>query len=792
MDQLEPLQTILAGRYRIERELGRGGMATVYLAEDLKHGRHLALKVLRPELTPGMGAERFQREIGIAARLQHPHILTLFESGEADGTLWYTMPYVGGESLRARLKREVQLEVNDAIRIAGEVADALSCAHEAGVIHRDIKPENILLTGGHAIVADFGIARALDAAGGEQLTDTGLALGTPSYMSPEQAAGNRALDARCDVYALGCVLYEMLVGEPPFTGPTTQAILARHAVDPVPSLRTVRSTIPADTENVVRKALAKVPADRFRTASEFKRALSRTSATLTEPVRIAPALARRHSRVRRVAAIGLAVLLAALAGIWLLQRRAAGIGLPSAVKSLAVAPLTNLTGDSAQAYLAEGITSQLVTSLTQIGALRVVDLKDEHARWSGAELSRAFGIDAVLGGTLQLVGDSVRISVRLHSARTGEGMWAEQFDGDLRGILALQDRVAHGVATRMRVSLSPGEERRLTSARPAVDPAAYQAYVRGLHFLDKGGLRRALGYFQQAIDFDPTYARAYAGLATTQQDLSYMALEEPAVAHRRARAAAFKALELDSLLGEAYVAIALSELQFAWRFDSAEQNFRRGLELNPRYPRGHFYYGMLLTGLGRFDEANAQMKEARELDPLSLMTMAASARPYYNARRYDDAIGQARRALELDSTFSRAHYWVGMSYAQLGRGREALGEFQVALRQAGPTPVYRAATAYAHGLVGEREQARAIALELEQEARTRPVSRVEIAAIYAALGDDGRCFDWLEAAFQQRDPLMVYLAVDPRFDPVRADARFRDLLRRIGFTGALVSGSGGS
>jgi tetratricopeptide (TPR) repeat protein len=201
---------------------------------------------------------------------------------------------------------------------------------------------------------------------------------------------------------------------------------------------------------------------------------------------------------------------------------------------------------------------------------------------------------------------------------------------------------------------------------------------------------------------------------------------------------------------------------------------------------------MLLTGLGRFDEANAQMKEARELDPLSLMTMAASARPYYNARRYDDAIGQARRALELDSTFSRAHYWLGMSYAQLGRGREALGEFQVALRQAGPTPVYRAATAYAHGLVGEREQARAIALELEQEARTRPVSRVEIAAIYAALGDDGRCFDWLEAAFQQRDPLMVYLAVDPRFDPVRADARFRDLLRRIGFTGALVSGSGGS
>jgi serine/threonine-protein kinase len=705
--------------------------------------------------------------------------------------LYYAMPYVVGESLRARLTRDIQLDIDEALAIAGEVAEALSCAHASGIIHRDIKPENILLSGGHAIVADFGIARALDVAGGDRLTETGLALGTPCYMSPEQAAGNRTLDARSDVYALGCVLYEMLAGEPPFTGPTTQSILARHAMDPVPSIRTVRPTVRPQTEAVVARALAKVPADRFKSADEFKHALSLPVAEPTVPVEAPRVVPRHRSQVRAALGLGLAALVALVAAR-LLPWGSDDRETPSAVRSLAVAPLTNLTGDTSQAYVAEGVTSQLVTSLTQIGALRVVGLKDEHARWPEAELARVFGIDAVLGGSLQLVGDSVRIAVRLRSARTGEGMWAEQFDGTLPTILRLQDEVARAVASRVSVSLTPQEQQRLSSTRPTVNPAAYQAYVRGWHFVEKvsgADFRRAIGYFQQAIDADPTYAPAYVGLAQALEELGYYALEQPTIAYGRARAAGLKALDLDPLLGEAHASVAATEAAFGWDFDAAERGFRRAMELSPKYARGHFSYGMLLTSLGRFDEAIAQMERAQELDPLSLITMAAAARPYYNARRYDDAVAQARRTLDLDSTFSRAHYWLGMAYAQQGKARQALREFQETLRQAGPIPVSRAAAAYAHALAGDRSQARAAVGELEVEAKTRPVSRLEIAAVHSVLGEKERCFEWLEAAFRQRDPLLRFLAVDPRFDPVRSDPRFSALLGRIGFPGYVTSGS---
>jgi serine/threonine-protein kinase len=435
---LERLQTALAGRYRIERELGRGGMATVYLAEDLKHGRRVALKVLRPELSPALGAERFHREIETASRLQHPHILTLHDSGEAAGLLYYAMPYVEGESLRARLTREVQLDATAAVGIAADVADALACAHAAGVLHRDIKPENILLTGSHAVVADFGIARALDAVGADRLTETGLALGTPHYMSPEQAAGARVLDARSDLYALGCVLYEMLAGEPPFTGPTSQAIMARHALDPVPPLRTVRATVSPALEAAVGKALAKVPADRFATAAEFRATLDRA---LREPSLAHPRAPRRRLGAGLLAlALGLGIAIGLVAGFPPPRfGRSAGEG---PIQSLAVEPFENLTGDSGQVYLAKGITDQLETELAQIGSLRVIGLPEAGGNTAAIEAARRLGLEAVLSGSLQRGGSNVRITARLKSTETGQALWARSFDGDLATILQLQADVA--------------------------------------------------------------------------------------------------------------------------------------------------------------------------------------------------------------------------------------------------------------------------------------------------------------------------------------------------------------
>ncbi len=414
MSLVDRLQDGLGQRYRIERELGRGGMATVYLAEDLKHGCRVALKVLRPEIGAALGGDRFLLEIKTSATLQHPHILGLLDSGEipsdsgiGPGLLFYTMPYVEGESLRDRLNRERQLPLDYAITITREVADALSYAHTHNVVHRDIKPENILLSGGHAMVADFGIARALNSAGGEKLTETGLALGTPYYMSPEQATGD-FLDGRADQYALGCVLYEMLAGTPPFQGSTGQSILARHAVDPVPSLRTVRSTIPVGVERAITRSLAKCSADRFATAAEFALALTQADAaqaTVTTNVAASIAGSHRRRNVWRAVLAGIVAigLLSSVQAVRMRQSAAVSAG-EHLFRSLAIAPFGNLTGDPTQVYLAQGITDQLITELVQITTLKVIRLRDERADLELAR-DRGINIDAVLGGSLQRVGD---------------------------------------------------------------------------------------------------------------------------------------------------------------------------------------------------------------------------------------------------------------------------------------------------------------------------------------------------------------------------------------------------
>ena len=784
MDLLERLQTALAERYRIERELGRGGMATVYLAEDLKHGRRVALKVLRPELSPALGAERFQREIETASRLQHPHILTLHDSGEAAGLLYYAMPYVEGESLRSRLTREVQLDATAAVGIAGDVADALACAHAAGVLHRDIKPENILLTGGHAVVADFGIARALDAVGADRLTETGLALGTPHYMSPEQAAGARVLDARSDLYALGCVVYEMLAGEPPFNGPTAQAIMARHALDPVPCLRTVRSTVSPALEAAVGKALAKVPADRFATAAEFKAALERA---MREPGLAPPRLARHRLAAGLLAvALGLGIAIGALAGFPLPRfGRTVGEG---PIQSLAVEPFENLTGDSGQVYLAKGITDQLETELAQIGSLRVIGLPEAGGNPAAIEAARRLGLEAVLSGSLQRGGSNVRITARLKSTETGQALWARSFDGDLTTILQLQADVARAVAERIRVSLTPGERSRIAGSRPQVTPAAYEAYVRGAYFQDKGtkaSFRTAIGYFTKAIDADPTFAAAYAGLAECYTSLGYFGDLAPEVAFPQARAAAGKALALDSTLADGHRASAYQVLFGEWNFAEADRAYARAVALDSSNAYSHWLRGMYLTAMNRSTEAIASVERAQQLDPLSLMVQSASARTYYNARRYQEAVDQAKVALDLDSTYARARFWIGMAEEQLGRPDEAIRELKATIEKGGATSAYVAALGHVYATSGRRREALQILEDLETRSKSGYVSSLDIATVRLGLGDTAAALAMLERAVRAHDGGLVFLAVDPRYDPVRRDPRFQCVLRRIGFPDSL-------
>jgi serine/threonine-protein kinase len=774
-DLLEQLQAALADRYRVERELGRGGMATVYLAEDLKLGRRVALKVLRPELSPALGADRFLREIRIASRLQHPHILSLHDSGVAGEMLFYAMPYVEGESLRTRLRRHIQLEVTEAIRITIEVTDALGYAHAAGVLHRDVKPENILLTTEHALIADFGIAKALDSASVERLTESGLALGTPHYMSPEQASGDRVLDARSDLYALGCVLYEMLAGEPPFSGPTAQAVLARHAIDPVPNLRTVRPNIPTAIERVVTKSLSKVPADRFSSAAAFREALETAiRSPETTPRRV------RGGRLVGGLAAG-AVLIGLALG---LRARAPHPGdADEAIRSLAVAPFENLTGDSTQTYLARGITEQLITELAQVSALRVIDLKNGHEGLSTGELARTLKIDALLTGSLQRAGDALHINARLTSTRRGDFVWAHGFDGELRQVLNVQREVARAVVDRIRISPTPQERSRINTARRPVPPAAFEAYVRGAYFLSRmtvPGFRQGVENFQAAIQADPAYAEAYAGLSNCYTNLGYYGAESPADVLPRSRAAALKAVELDSNLAAGYVALARNELYYTWDFVAAEASLRHALQLDPRHAEGHWVYGMYLAAMNRPEEAITEVERAQELDPLSLIIQSASSRAYYNARRYEDAVVQAGTALAIDSTYSRALYWVGMASEQLTRLPEAIRAFESTIAYAGPSSVYVGAAGHAYAVAGQRPKALDALARLKDEGKHQYVSPLDIAIVYLGLGDREATFAWLEKAYQVHATALVYLAVDPRFDTVREDRRFEELLRRIG------------
>ena len=449
---MDQLNAALAGRYVIDRELGHGGMATVYLARDLKHERFVALKTLRPEIAAALGSERFLREIKLAARLQHPNILAVYDSGDAAGTLYYVMPYVEGESLRDRLGREIQLPLEDALRIATEVADALGYAHEHDVVHRDIKPENIMLSGGHAIVADFGIARAISAAGGDKLTETGIAIGTPTYMSPEQSAGTGQVDRRSDIYSLGCVLYETLAGQPPFTGPTAQAIIARHSLDSVPRLRVVREAIPDALEAVIKRALAKVPADRYQTAAQLVEALQTASTGRVSRVS-GPSRARRWTRVAAIGGVAAFALV-----IWAVFQ---GIGRPGAVAAagldpgrIAVMYFDDLSRDSSLGHLADGLTEGLIAELAPVRGLEVVSANGV-APYRGDGISRdsvakLLGAGTIVEGSVEPLGQRLRVATRLVDGTSGVDIRRESFDLPAADVLAIRDSLVRRIALALR------------------------------------------------------------------------------------------------------------------------------------------------------------------------------------------------------------------------------------------------------------------------------------------------------------------------------------------------------
>jgi eukaryotic-like serine/threonine-protein kinase len=667
-DSRTALEAALAGRYAIERELGRGGMATVFLANDLKHDRPVALKVLHPELAASLGPERFQREIRLAARLQHPHILTVLDSGEAGGRLWFTMPYVEGESLRERLRRERQLPVEDAIRIAREAAQALQYAHDRDIVHRDIKPENLLLTrDGNTLVADFGIARALGGAADEKLTETGLAIGTPAYMSPEQAAGDRGLDARTDIYSLGAVLYELLAGEPPYTGATTQALLVKRLTEPAPSVRAVRPNVPEAVDHAIRKALAQVPADRFGSAAELARALTAPAAAATAPTVTttpqptpSPAAARPH-RHRSVVLLGLGFLLGLGVLFGWLRRHGNGPDDIGGVKRLAVLPFDNL-GSAEDEYFADGVTDEIRAKLAGVEGLRVTASRSaaEYKKSSKdlATIARELGVDYLLVGKVRWEkGDPgksrVRVSPELIRVASGSTQWEQAFEASLTDVFKVQAEVAGQVARALDVALGT-PQRQALAEQPTANAAAYDAYLKGeaasqnLGTGEPGQLSNAITYYEQAVALDSAFAQAWAALSRANSLLYVNSTPSPERA-QRAREAAERALQLTPnhfrgrlALGDYFSAVPPLD------YDRALREYEAGLRLAPNDVDLVASSALMELSTGRWEEALEHLSRAQALDPRSKVVGRRLAYTYLRLRRYPEAMAASDRALGLD------------------------------------------------------------------------------------------------------------------------------------------------
>jgi len=675
---LERLERALADKYTIERELGRGGMATVYLAHDLKHDRTVALKVLHAELSSSLGPDRFLREIKVAARLNHPHILPLHDSGEADGFLFYVMPYVEGESLRAVLNRLGKLPLEDALRVARSIAGALDYAHRQRVVHRDIKPENIMLHEGEATVMDFGIAKAVSVSAGDTLTQTGMMVGTPAYVSPEQAVGEGEIDGRSDQYSLACMLFEMLSGGKAFTGGTAQAVLSKRFTEPVPSLRKIEPTVPDEIDMAISKALSKDPRERFDTSGEFAKALIWPKvATPADQPTVKPA---------------------------------------AAPKSIAVLPFADMSAERENGYFTDGMAEEIINALTTIKALRVASRTSSFAFKATTEDIRQVGkkldVATVLEGSVRKAGNKLRITAQLVNVADGYQLWSQRYDRDLEDVFAIQDEIAQSIVKALRVILSEDEKRAIERV-PTANVEAYDCYLRGrqyFHQFQKQSLEFARQMFAKAIEIDPTYALAYAGLADSCSVL-YTNFDASEANLSNAETASRRALELDPGLAEAHVARGMA-VSLHGRHVDAEGEFETAMRLNPQLFDAAYMYGRALTAQGKHEKALKMFERAAELRPEDYVVPGMVGSAYASlGRTAEEQLAYRRQStasakrLELNPDDPRALYMGAIALSHLGEltrakdwARQAL-----AINPSDATVLYNVACMYATS--GEAEEA---------------------------------------------------------------------------------------
>jgi len=754
-------------------------MSCVYLAHDVRHGRSVALKVLHPELGAAIGADRFLREIQVVARLQHPHIVPLYDSGEASGRLYYVMPYVKGESMRGRLKRVGSIKASEARRIIREVADALDYAHSEGIVHRDIKPDNIILDDRHAMVTDFGIARALTESGAT-LTQTGMVIGTPAYMSPEQIAGDSAIDGRSDIYSLGCVMFEMLAGKPPFVADSVQAMMVMRFAKPAPSLKSVEANADEALKSVIATAMRLSPAERFQSAREIITALDDPA----HSPRIQSAASGRFTVPTIPMIAGAGVLLAAIGLLsWKAQSDPPAAPPDVHVASIGVLPFVNRSGDKQMDYFSDGLTDELISALSHVAGLQVAGRASSFSmKGKGLDTqdaARRLQVAYIVDAGVRSSGSRVRVTWQLVDARTDRALGSGDIDGEIRDAIALQDSMAKTIVDGLRPVIGTRNTNAIRKHQTA-NPEAHDLYLKGHFYWNQrttASMREGINYLKQAIEKDSTYALAWAELAsayTLEQAFGDM---PPSEAASPGRLAAQKAVELDSTLAEAYTARGMSEAFNDWNPEAALADLDKAIRLDPQNSFPRLFRVWPLVMLGRVNEALEELKRAKALDPLSAIINTRMGTVLVYARRYDEAAIELRKALDLDQTNILARFELGRALSLSGRSREAFQEFTYALDLETGHDIAMAAVAY--GRAGDRPRARDILRRLQARSKERYISAVSLCMAAIGTGDKSLSLDYLEQALKEHSFSLVFVSSDPSFDAIRDEPRFRRVKEKV-------------
>jgi len=796
---LDLLQKTLGDNYAFERELTGGGMSRLFLADERNLNRKVVVKVLSEQLG-GLRIERFRREIQVSARLQHPHIVPVLSSGEIEGLPYFVMPFIAGESLRAHLDRSGALPVSEVVRLLTQMASALAFAHKHGVVHRDIKPDNVLLSEDIAVVTDFGIAKAVaDSAMPDDhtLTTGGLTIGTPAYMAPEQATAEPLIDHRADIYSFGVVAYEMLTGAPLFTSRTQQALMVAHAITPPEPIEQKRPGIPEPLAKLVMQCLEKSPDNRPQTAQEIIQRLGdATQLTGTKsldplpPAQTPPASNRRQFLIPAAAVIIAAV---AITGYFISARSG---GAPATagkaeINSIAVLPLENVGGNSADEYFSEGMTDELANALNKLPGMRLAsrtsayEFKNRRGL-SVQEIGKQLNVRAIVEGSVRRAGGRLRVSAQLTSVADGLTLWSNSYDRQATDVFSVQEEVAGSIAEALKPKLFP-----LTSiagiahrARGTDNLQAYDLYLQGKFYFNKRGannLRESIKYLDQAIAADPNFARAYAAFATASALLPEYTDSPPADVTTRGRSAAMRALSIDGTLGEANTALGLMAVH-DWDFTEAGNRYRAALSQEPDNPTVQQWYAEYLYHTGQLDSSLVRMKTAEQLDPFAPIIPTARGYGLMLARRYPEAIDMIKKGITRYPDVGIAHVELGVVYLFSGNSVLAVKELETANRLDSELVIRKGELGFVYGMAGRRDDALGILHSLEGRTSRENISWTAIGEIYLGLKDYANALSAFEKAVEAHD-IALLSSMSPRshpaFDPVRGDPRFQALLRRM-------------